>query len=339
MNQSIFPFASNDRRYLRWEDHIHDLTPVEQRNGLWYKREDYFAPLGYGSINGSKLRQLIHLIHNADPHGIVTGASVLSPQVSMTALVARHYDIPCTIVLGGTRPDTAARHENVKIATKAGADFVYTRVGYNPALQKAVADLHATDPYRNWYRLSYGITTPSESTPEEVTAFHSYGADQTGNIPDSVQHIAIPAGSCNSVVSVLYGIARRPPANLQTITLFGIGPTRIDFIQQRLTLIEQHTGLQLRNKFTYRYHHHPEREADHTTAGPIKLHHYDLHTTGFATYQDRFPWKQDGIEFHPTYEGKMLTYIHRHPDLFPHLLHRDGTALYWIVGSYPRATR
>ena len=40
------------------EDHLLDLTPVENIGGMWWKREDKFAPLGYGGINGSKLRQL-----------------------------------------------------------------------------------------------------------------------------------------------------------------------------------------------------------------------------------------------------------------------------------------
>ena len=42
-----------------WEETLYDLTPIDEVNGLRFKREDKYAPLGYGCINGSKLRQLI----------------------------------------------------------------------------------------------------------------------------------------------------------------------------------------------------------------------------------------------------------------------------------------
>lgn len=341
---TVFPTTGINRDIVRWEEHLDTLTPVENRAGTWYKREDYFAPLGYGSVNGSKLRQLIHLIDtyrqtNPPNPGVLTGASVLSPQVSMTALVAQHFDLPATIILGGTKYNTAIKHENVAIALAAGADFQFVPVGYNPALQKAVADTAATTPHLGSYRVSYGITTPAEATPEAITRFHSFGADQTGNIPDEVEHLAIPAGSCNSVVSVLYGLARKPPANLRTVTLFGIGPTRLNFIQQRLQTIEQHTGTPLRNAYTYRYHHHLNTQREHQQNGRITLHHYDLHTSRYSSYQDRHKWQQDGIDFHPTYEGKMMSYIHEHPTRFAHLTRHDNTALIWIVGSSPKAAR
>ena len=63
-----------------------DLTPVELRSGMWYKREDAFSlPSG---VNGSKLRACFHLARRAQAEGameIVSAASVLSP----TARTAR----------------------------------------------------------------------------------------------------------------------------------------------------------------------------------------------------------------------------------------------------------
>ena len=56
MIDTTFETCSLDRKLIHWEDHIHDLSPVEQHGGLFFKREDFFAPLGYGNINGSKLR-------------------------------------------------------------------------------------------------------------------------------------------------------------------------------------------------------------------------------------------------------------------------------------------
>ena len=61
MSQSIFKTLSTDRKVVKWEDYLRHLTPVENHQGVWFKREDYFAPLGYGGPNGSKMRQLIWL--------------------------------------------------------------------------------------------------------------------------------------------------------------------------------------------------------------------------------------------------------------------------------------
>ena len=67
--QSVFDVFSINRNKVRWEDYLYRLTPVEHiknKDGksCYFKREDYFAPLGYHGINGSKLRQAIYLFAN-----------------------------------------------------------------------------------------------------------------------------------------------------------------------------------------------------------------------------------------------------------------------------------
>jgi hypothetical protein len=342
---SVFPYATLDRDHVRWEDSLDWLTPVENRGGLLYKREDYYAPLGYGGINGAKLRQLIWLVNRyvsdinagvgeVGAPGLLTGASVLSPQLSMAALVARHYGLPATMVLGATTPESAARHENVAIAAVAGADFIFAPVAYNPALQRTVLDLAATERYRAAYRLPYGISTPSEASPADIEAFHRVGARQAENIPEGVRTIVMTAGSCNSCVSVLYGLARQRPATLERVVLLGIGPTRLQFIEDRLAAIRDVSGVDAPGVYRRLYHHHPDLEADHQTGGPVLLEHHDLHATKFAVYSDRMPFTRDGIDFHPTYEGKIMTYMTGRPG-FEWLAEADGDVLFWIVGSAP----
>lgn len=54
MNNSIFPVQSLVREKCRWDEYLDVLTPVyNAASGRRYKREDCFAPLGYGGINGS----------------------------------------------------------------------------------------------------------------------------------------------------------------------------------------------------------------------------------------------------------------------------------------------
>lgn len=340
MARTIFPTLTLDRSQVRWSDFLRDPTPVEKCRGRWYKREDFFAPLGYGGINGSKLRQLIWLVgqyvDSGGRGGILTGASVLSPQLSMAALVARHYGLSTQIVLGGTKPETAIRHDNVAIAAMAGASFEYARVGYNPAIQSLVMKLASGPTFKRHYHLHYGITTPASAANEDVAAFHHVGAAQTVNLPLGIERLILPAGSCNSCVSVLLGLALNRPSSLRRVTLIGIGPTRLEWIVKRLDAIAEATGLDVCSLFRPLFHHHPDAERVlFNPQGKLVLEHFDLHSTGRFKYQDRMKAELDGIVFHPTYEGKCIQFMKETPDEFQGFWAGDGSSLFWIVGSEP----
>lgn len=281
--------------------------------------------------SASGVRYLISAAAARGARGVVTGASVLSPQVSMTALVARHFGLPSRIVLGATNLSSALRHPNVAIAALAGAEFHFAPVAYNPALQRSVAELGAE--LGDWYRLPYAITTPEGAPAEEVEAFHAISAAQVANLPPEVESITMTAGSCNSCVSVLYGVARYRPESLRRVTLLGVGPTRLAWIENRLTALESVSGLSIRSQFRRRYHHGPAPES--SPSAPWELEHFDLHSTRFAAYQDRMPFALDGIDFHPTYEGKALSYMDRRRSRFPGWWAGSGADLFWIVGSAP----
>lgn len=139
---SIFPTLSIDRDVIKWENYLGDLTPWENHKGIWFKREDYFAPLGYGGPNGSKMRQLtwyINRFRQGKTH-IVTGASIQSPQLSMTAIVGAHYGLKTREIVY-SKPHTVLKHDNPRIAAGFGAVFDYANGPYNPILQKMVSDL------------------------------------------------------------------------------------------------------------------------------------------------------------------------------------------------------
>lgn len=340
---TTFGVLSLDHAQVQWENHLRDLTPVEEVGGIFFKREDRFAPLGYGGINGSKLRQCIWLVSNykkdlgARAVGIVSGASVKSPQLSMGAAVAKHFDLRCLLVIGsgGAR---VMEHENVALAAWFGAEFYVEKIAYNPGLQKRVRDLLATPTLREHFQLEYGITVDS-TDDRRVERFHALGAWQVSNIPPEVETLVLPAGSCNSCTSVLYGIARERPKRLKNVLLFGIGPTRLDFIEQRLGAIERQTGMEIRRLFRREYHSHPDLAKAHNVgvspSAPYRMVHYDLHATKFVDYQDEMPYRLQGIEFHPTYEGKVMTYLTLHGNQFREFW-KSGRAMFWIIGSKPR---
>lgn len=293
--------------YDRWDRDA--VTPWENRAGRWYKREDYYAPLGHKSINGAKLRQLDYLVSNAAKAGyrsIVTGASILSPQLSMTAIVAQRYAMPCLIMVGGTKPETMVKKPNVQIALDAGADFEVGPVGYNPALQQRVK---YAEQATGAYRVAYGITTHDDASDEDLLGFHNVGAAQVPSIPPQIKHLIVPFGSGNSATSALLGLSRLP--HKPRVTLVQIGPSKFEWMQNRLERMGVHPG------------DLPELDV-HVLHGV----HY--------TYSDRQVATADGINFHPTYEGKIVYQLARYASRYAGWHERDGATALWIVGSEPQ---
>jgi hypothetical protein len=103
-----------------------------------------------------------------------------------------------------------------------------------------------------------------------------------------------------------------------------------------LAQIARATGTDPREAFRWRYHHHEYLEDKHrNNHGSILVEHYDLHSTKFASYTDKMPYTIDGIDLHYTYEGKVLNYLQRHPQIAPGWWDGDDSTMVWIVGSRP----
>ncbi len=305
MTNSIFPVLSLDRNVVKWEEHLGVLTPWENHNGMWFKREDFFAPFGYGGPNGSKMRQLIWYVNRfrQGKSHIVTGASIQSPQLSMSAIVGAHYGLRARQVVY-SKPNTVLKHENPRIAYGFGAEFEYASGPYNPIIQRKVKDL----TQEKSLVVEYGITVPHDRYPaEDVRKFHETGAHQVSNLPDEVETLIMPAGSCNSLTSVLLGLTR-DPKKLNTLFTVGIGPNKMPWVRERLNLMGVNTE-QL----------------------PFNWQHYSLHDNKYSKYSDHFKGEEfDGIKFHPTYEAKIWRWLREN-----NKLDMDDKTGFWIVGSAP----
>ena len=335
INPSIFQSRSLTARQGDWADDLRTLTPIQQVGDLTFKRDDAFAPLGYGGINGSKLRQLVYMardhLDRGGYAGLVTGASGKSPQIPMAAAVANHYDMDSIIVMGGSSPKASAKAENVQIATRFGATFDYRcNSGFNASLQKRCRDL-IDEVCGDWFYLEYGITRDHAiHDPQAVFDFHEVGAEQVRNIPDHITDLVVPAGSCNSATSILRGLVKYPKPNLKDIWLVEIGPPKRCLIDNRMRIFSELTG-EPHNLFipswtedTLQYLAKPDSSAHYN------LHLEDLYGQGLITYSDWVPWDWYGIDFHPTYEGKIMRHLCNHrKDLV------KPTTCMWIVGSKP----
>lgn len=325
---TVFRTLSLDRAASRWEDELHTLTPVQRAEGLTYKRDDLWAPLGAGGINGFKVRQglwlLLRALERQEVRGIVFAGSVKSTQHAMVATLARYFGVPSVHVLGATSAATCVKHPPVGVAAALGARFDFVRVAYNPVIQKRARDLLATPEYAGWIGVEYGVGLDHRTcSPADLRDYHALGAEQVQNLPADATDLLVPAGSFHAATSVLLGLAEAGRTDLH-VHLVGLGKLREAWFLERLGCL----GLGL--DWAPRGH---GALGGWVQLGQCRLpvSFYDLLGTGFTTYQDRWPAARDGIEFHPTYEAKILRWLYERA---PSLL-RPST-VFWIVGAEPR---
>lgn len=301
--KSIFPGFSIDRHCIHWEDYLGVLTPVENHQGVWFKRDDLFLPLGPGGLGGSKCRQLIWYMnrYKEGKTHVLSGASIQSPQLLMSAIIGAHYGLPSRLVVY-SKPSTVLSHPSPRIAAGFGAVFEYANGPYNPILQRKVDDLTRPDSLV----VHYGITVDHRTyAPSVVQEFHEVGAKQVENIPDEVETLIMPTGSCNSICSVILGLSRNPHG-VKTLLAMEIGPDKRDWLRERLAVMG----------------------VDITTL-PFELKYITLHGD-FSKYTDHFKESFDGIQFHPVYEAKMWRWLQQNGGIVP-----DNKTLFWIVGAAP----
>ncbi len=321
---SVFPSVSDpfDRNLIRWEDYLYSLTPVEKHANMYFKREDKFAPLGYHSVNGAKMRQCLWLVDDwvkkKRIQGVVSGSVVGSPQHPFISSICKHYSIGCLIVTGSKN---YLNHKNMQLANSLDAKFKVVKVTYAKALNSISHKYSKL--LDNHELLETNITVDEKlNSADRIEQFHSIGAYQTKNIPDNIETLIIPVGSANSVVSILYGVFNDIPKSLKKIMLMGIGNNgsyNLKYIPNRLSIISKVIGQNINDIFDW--------SLIGGSAG-------NLNGTDFCKYDDWMPYTLNDIEFHPRYEGKIFNYMQQNEQYFN--AYFNPKTLFWIVGNEPK---
>lgn len=244
----------------------YELTPVEERGGILFKREDLYVPYGRGDVNGGKLRQCRALIEKVAPKGVISACSIHSPQSAICAAVAEEFGLPCEILFGGTTYARLMEQPMPRLAAKHGAKLtIAANTGRHNVLYAKARKLAAE---RGWFVVEYGFN----ATKYPDVMFGAI-ASQVENLPDEVDSLCLTCGSGITSCGVLMGL-KKFGKKVGEVHLFATAPDRREMIRKNVGPL------------------------------PFKLTVHDMfHERGFV-YEKREPLRYEGLMLHPNYEAK-----------------------------------
>lgn len=191
-------------------ENANKLTPIEIYNKIYFKRDDYFRPFNDIDINGGKVRQCILLINEMQNEirtkynsTVATACGMDSPQGLIVTYVAGLYGFKSVCAYGTSRTAEALL-ENYKLAgemKRFGADVrVVTKLGYDSVVYSALKKIQQTEPF---YIIKFGLALENHQT-----AIIDSIANQVQNLPDELDNLIIPAGSCIHGSCILLGLKK-----------------------------------------------------------------------------------------------------------------------------------
>ncbi len=278
---------------------LHYLTPVQQVDGMYFKREDLYTPFGAGEVNGGKLRQCMLLVDkiHADYEGLVTCCSIHSPQAPITAATAKAFGMRCEVLYGGTSRERLMQLPMPRLSLRYGAKITIAgRCGRSTVLYYIAQNLKRIKEHRD-YIILYGINI----TEHEDVLLGAVAA-QARNLPDEINNLVMTCGSGITAIGVLAGL-KQYGKKVKNVHLVSTAPDRRRMIHEALA------------------RHGADRD----------FHYHDLFNNmrGFS-YEKPFCSVWGGIKLHPNYEAKTMAW-------FAGSGLRPEETLFWITGAEPSA--
>ncbi len=271
------------------------ITPIEEYDGIYFKRDDLFRPFGLEPLNGGKLRQAINLIAynldkiRSDYHGkVATMGAVDSPQGLIVTRVANHYGLKCNVFYGNIG-DAIKENQFIRHTRFFGGEVEsILGIAFDNRLLPEVQKLQNYGSGNNFFLIKFGINI--EEYPYGIDCI----ADQVQNIPDDIEHLVIPAGSGISAGSILRGIKKynKQIAKISVVHVSG---------RDRQDKIKEIAG----NDILFKYHE------------DIKISHHKK-VKRFITHV---------FELDQIYEAKVYEWLLRRGD------YKTEKTLFWVVGN------
>jgi cysteine synthase len=204
---------------------INENTPIEEYDGILYKRDDLFQPFGMHGTNGGKVRQAISLIKTnleniKENFGgtIVTHTQVHSTTGTILAQVCKFYGLKCIICVGGSSSKTLYNHHMMVLARHWGADIrnVCGTGMHGPVLSR-MRDLAEKE---NAFNAVF-----SDNVDKFPKCILDTTTEQVMNIPDYLENLVIPVGSGIQMAAILRGLVKYEKS-VKNIYGVCIGPDR-----------------------------------------------------------------------------------------------------------------
>ncbi len=164
-----------------------NLTPIECRDGIFFKRDDLFT---YHNVNGGKVRSALKLTENITT-GLVTAGSRKSPQIQIISEIAKYKNLPfiATTPNGKLTPELIYAQNN-------GAIINQIYMGFNNNLIKKAKEKAIETGYSY---IPFGMD--SEIVFDGIS-------EQVQNIPMDCNRIIVTVGSGITLIGILKGLER-----------------------------------------------------------------------------------------------------------------------------------
>ena len=288
---------------------FNQLTPVEEYDGILYKRDDKFMPFDDVPITGGKVRQCLSLLErNYDyikdhcDSLVATATSVNSPQGIVVARSAREFGFNSLIVFGGTNARTLMQNPMVKWVHYCGSEFdLKCKLGYDGVLNSRIRDIKET---RKLFHVKFGINL--ENDPDSII---NSVAHQVQNLPEDIDNLIIPTGSAITAGGILCGLIKYPKIKPKRVIIVQIsGYDRQDTLHRIFRAMSM----------------------DHM---PVPEYEYVADKTYSYSRQLKIRLNTRGEYHDPVYEAKAYDWMIKNVN------YKNEKTLFWIVGNsyYVRA--
>lgn len=193
---------------------INELTPVERIGDYWFKRDDCFMPFDDIPVNGGKVRQCMCLLNDAREHIekdcgslVATATGMKSPQGIIVSRVARDLGMKSVVFVGATSLEKIKANQSkhilmANIWNVGGEINAGSKVAFDSALQPYI-DRWSVEHNLNPFRIRFGI-----NMSEYRDAILGSVANQVRNLPDNLDYLIVPCGSCIMLSGILIGLEK-----------------------------------------------------------------------------------------------------------------------------------
>jgi len=216
---------------------INFISPVQEQGGVFYKRDDLFAPFGPGGLNGGKCRQTFHLIQQnwkflQDEFGskIITTSSVYSTSGAILAAYAHRLKLNAILAVGGTKLDTIDKHHMMRLAKAYGCDVrIVCGTGMAGPLKKRLTEICDTEKVFNAV-FSNNVEGDQGAILDPISA-------QVVNLPDDLDNLVVPVGTGIHLLAIMRGL-KQHGKTVKRIIGCHVGPDRRKKIDGYLSPLE-----------------------------------------------------------------------------------------------------